>query len=92
MPLQTDDIVPLSQARARLTELAEAVQGGGQKLITRNGESYAVLIGPQTYDRYCRLEREHLHLLLLEEAERGLDDVDAGRVHEAAEVARRFGR
>ncbi len=92
MAISTDDIVPLSQVRARLSELAEEVSRGGEKVITRNGESYVALVGAERLDYYHRLEREHIHLLLLREAEQGLRDVAQDRVKDLAELRRRYGR
>jgi hypothetical protein len=39
-----------------------------------------------------RLEREHAHLTLLDEAERALDDVDAGRTMSVEELRAKYGR
>ena len=40
------DIVPISEARARLTELAEDVVGNDSaKMLTKNGASYVALVG-----------------------------------------------
>ncbi len=45
MSIAPKDVIPLTKARARLTELCEEVsRGPSEKLITRNGESCAVLI------------------------------------------------
>ena len=41
------------------------------------------LINAERLDYYHQLEREHIHLLLIEDARRGLDDVLAGRTQEA---------
>jgi len=79
VPITSEDIVPLGQARARLTELSEDVRRGAEKIITRNGEAYVALIDARRLDHYHRLEREHIHLVLLGEAEKGWDDVEAGR-------------
>ena len=83
MSISVNDIVPLSQARAKLSELADAVKGGEEKIITKNGESYVALIDAKRLDYYHRLESERIHLLLIDEAARGLDDVAAGRVSDA---------
>ena len=52
MGILTSDVVPFSQARATLSELAEQVQAGAEKIITKNGESYVALIGAQRLDYY----------------------------------------
>lgn len=90
MGIQSDDIVPMNQVRASFTELAEQVRLGREKLITRNGESYVALIDARRLDHYHRLEREHIHLTLIEEASRGLDDVAAGRTSGVAELRGRY--
>ena len=83
MSFSANDIVPLSQARAKFSELADAVKGGAEKIITKNGESYVALIDASRLDYYHRLESERIHLLLIDEAVKGLDDVVSGRVQDA---------
>ena len=83
MSFKASDIVPFTQARANLSELAEEVKAGAEKIITRNGESYVALIDTDRLDYYHRLERERIHLLLIDDARRGLEDIMAGRTHEA---------
>lgn len=83
MAFATSDVVSLTQARACLSELAEQVKTGAEKIITKNGESYVALIDAQRLDYYHRLEREQIHLLLVNDASRGLADVAGGKVKEA---------
>lgn len=83
MGISASDVVPLSQARATLSELAEQVKAGAEKIITKNGESYVALIDAQRLDYYHQLERERIHLLLIDDAGKGLDDVAAGRIKDA---------
>lgn len=83
MGFTASDIVPFTQARANLSELAEQVKAGAEKIITKNGESYVALIDSDRLDYYHRLERERIHLLLIDDARRGLADVAAGRTQEA---------
>lgn len=90
MGISTSDIVPFSQARANLSELAEQVKAGTEKIITKNGESYVALIDARRLDYYHQLERERIHLLLIDEAGKGLDDVAAGRVTDARETIQRL--
>jgi prevent-host-death family protein len=90
MAIKSADIVPLNQVRARLTELAEEVRAGAEKIITRNGESYVALVDARRLDHYHRLEREHIHIALLEEAARGLEDVRDGRVESAREMVVKY--
>ncbi|MGZ5007842.1 MAG: type II toxin-antitoxin system Phd/YefM family antitoxin [Methylobacter sp.] len=79
MGISANDVVPFSQARTNLSELAEQVKAGAEKIIAKNGESYVALIDANRLDYYHQLERERIHLLLIDEAARGLDDVAAGR-------------
>lgn len=83
MAISASDVIPLSQARAHLSELADQVRAGAEKVITKNGESYVALIDAQRLDYYHQLERERIHLLLLNDASKGLDDVLAGKVKDA---------
>lgn len=86
MTFTASDVVPLTQARANLSELADQVKAGSEKIITKNGESYVALIGADRLDYYHRLERERIHLLLLDDIDKGLADVDAGRTRDAREA------
>ena len=83
MGFSVGDIVPFTQARANLSELAEQAKAGAEKIITKNGESYVALIDADRLDYYHRLERERIHLLLIADAQRGLADIAAGRTFEA---------
>ena len=86
MGFSTSDVVPFSQARANLSELADQAKAGAEKIITKNGESYVALIDADRLDYYHRLERERIHLLLIDDARRGLADIVAGRTFEADEA------
>jgi prevent-host-death family protein len=81
--ISASDVVPLTQARATLSDLAEQVKAGAEKIITKNGESYVALIDADRLDYYHRLERERIHLLLIDDARRGLADIAAGRTQDA---------
>lgn len=90
MSIKIQDIVPLNQVRARLTELAEEVRKGSEKIITRNGESYVALIDVRRLEYYHRLEKEVVHLTLLDEAVKGMNDVVAGRHFSVAEFREKY--
>ena len=83
MGISASDVIPLSYARANFSELAEDVKAGAEKIVTKNGESFIALIDSDRLDYYHRLERERIHLLLIDEVSKGLDDVAAGRVKDA---------
>ena len=83
MGFSTGDVVPFTQARANLSELADQAKAGAEKIITKNGESDVALIDADRLDYYHRLERERIHPLLIADAKRGLADIAAGRTFEA---------
>ena len=83
MSFSAADVVPFTQARANLSELADQAKAGAEKIITKNGQSYVALIDADRLDYYHRLERERIHLLLIDDARRGLEDIAAGRTQEA---------
>lgn len=86
MAFSVNDVIPLSQARAILSELAEQVKAGAEKIVTKNGESYIALIDAKRLDYYHQLERARIHLLLLDDASKGLTDVESGRVKNARQT------
>lgn len=86
MTITAQDIVSLTTARAQLSALAEQVKAGAEKIITKNGEGYVALVDAHRLDYYHRLEQAHLHLLMLDEVRRGLEDVAAGRTRDAREA------
>jgi len=93
MPISSKDIIPLTRARAKLSELCEEVRREhGEKILTKNGESCAALIDPERLDHYHRLEREHIHLTLLEEAVRGLEDLKTGKTVSLRKLKARYAR
>lgn len=92
MGISASDVVPFTQARANLSDLADQAKAGAEKIITKNGESYVALIDADRLDYYHRLEREHIHLLLIEDARRGLADVAAGRTVPADEAIAKIQR
>lgn len=86
MSITTRDVIPFSQARANLSDLADQVKAGAEKIITKNGESYVALIDSDRLDYYHQLERERIHLMLISEASTGLDDIAAGRTSDARDA------
>jgi antitoxin (DNA-binding transcriptional repressor) of toxin-antitoxin stability system len=85
-------MIPLSQAEGQLEELAEEVRAGQEKILTRNGETYIALVDARRLDHYHSLERDSTYMDLLDEAARGLDDVDAGRTVSVDELRAKLGR
>ncbi len=87
MSFSTQDIVPISEARARLTELADEVVGAGaEKVLTKNGASFVAIVDARKLDYYHALEEEHASLVLLDEAETSLREIVAGQRTPADEL------
>lgn len=78
MSFTAQDVVPISEARARLTELSDEVVAGAEKLLTKNGAAYVAIVDAKKLDYYHALEAEHANLVLLTEAETGLREILAG--------------
>ncbi len=76
MGISASDVVPFTQA-------ADQVKAGAEKNITKNGASCVALIDADRLDYCHRLERERIHLLLIDDAKRGLADIEAGWTFEA---------
>jgi prevent-host-death family protein len=88
MSFSAQDVVPISEARARLTELSDEVVGGAEKLLTKNGSAYVALVDARKLDYYHSLEEEHAGLVLLGEVEAGLREILAGNRASNTDVMR----
>jgi prevent-host-death family protein len=83
MTVLIHNIVSFSSARTHFSDLVLDVQNGAEKIITKNGEPAVAVIDARRLSHYHQLERANIHLLLLNEIEKGLADVTAGRTHDA---------
>lgn len=84
MYIFSTDVVPITSARARLTEIAAEVVASGQpKVLTRNGESYVALVGVADLDEFQRL-RAADHLRNLHDLSRAACEMVAGKAMSAA--------
>ena len=80
----SDDIVPISEFRARASKVLEdAANRGAPLIITQNGRPAGVLLSPAEFDRMRERER------FLEAVAEGLAAADAGRTLDTAEVRRK---
>jgi len=92
MSFRASDIVPISEARARLTELAEDVVGSGsEKVLTKNGASYVALVDARRLDYYHALELEHAKLVLADDAITGLKQALADKFVSDEDLDRALG-
>lgn len=78
MTVYSRDIIPLSAARARLSELADEAKKGDDKIITRNGEAFVALIDVKKLEYFQELERVSQERELARDVSRGLEDAAAG--------------
>lgn len=85
-------IIPFTEARARLTELLDEVEGRHEHVvITRNGRPAAVVISPAEYEALeetLDVLQDDDTLSALRESE---EDVRAGRLLSLSEVRRELG-
>lgn len=88
MAIRASDIIPISEARARLTALAEAVVGGAEKVLTKQGAAYVALVDARKLDDYHGLEADYAKLMLLGDALAGLQAVAHGEVLDEDELDR----
>jgi hypothetical protein len=81
MGVRESDAVPIGEAQASLTALAEdAVPQGAEKLLTKNGASDVALADARRREHCRALEAEHAGLVLVQGALEGLEDLAAGRI------------
>lgn len=85
-----EDIVPIGELKAHLSERIRALRSGGRPLVvTQNGRAAAVMLAPEDFDRLTA------HARFVSAVQDGLDDLDAGRVISDEELRRsldaRFG-
>jgi prevent-host-death family protein len=84
--MQTQDIHPMSEHRAHLTEHLRQVQETGRPMvITQNGRAAAVVLSPSVYDE---LVRRAEYKADIEAIKQGLADAEAGLGQEAHEALR----
>jgi antitoxin (DNA-binding transcriptional repressor) of toxin-antitoxin stability system len=92
MSIRAQDVVPISEAGSRLTELAEDVVAGAEKVLTKNGTAYVAIVDARKLDYYHALEAEHGRLIMLDDAEKGLEDALEGRVQSEEEFRKSLRR
>lgn len=89
MHIFSTDVVPITAARARLTEIAAEVVASGQpKVLTRNGESYVAVVGVADLDEFQRL-RAADHMRNLHDLSRAAREAAAGKSMSVAAFRRR---
>lgn len=71
--------VPLSEAKAKLSSLLDAVEGHDEEIvITRNGRAAAVLVSPEDFDSWKETAAIRADAGLVAEIRRGLSTLKQG--------------
>jgi prevent-host-death family protein len=78
----SEDIVPIAELKAHLSEVVRGLSRRRPLVITLNGKPAAVMMSPQEYDRIAYRER------VLAKINEGLRDVAEGRTYSHEEVGR----
>ncbi len=72
--------VPLSEAKARLSSLLDAVAGHDEEIvITRNGRAVAVLVNPEDFEGWKETAAVRANADLVAEIRRGLSALERGK-------------
>jgi antitoxin (DNA-binding transcriptional repressor) of toxin-antitoxin stability system len=79
VPARPEDLVSIADAQLRLSELADEVLAGAEKILTKDGLPYVAMIDARKLDFLHALEAEHSSMVLLDDAARGLQDAIDGR-------------
>lgn len=83
MSFTASDLIPLTQVRITLPDLIEQAEAGAEKIIAQNGEGNFAITYAQRLDYNHQLEREHIHLSLIDDASKGLTDIATGKTKDA---------
>lgn len=92
MPIRTQEMLPLSEASSRLTELADDVVAGVEKVLTKDGEPFVAIIDARKLAYYRALEAEHRQRVVLDGTAKGFNDTLSGRVRSGDEFRESVGR
>jgi len=83
----SNDIVPVGEFKSSISKWLRSIKNSGHPLIiTQNGRPAGVLLSPSEYDGLIYKKQ------LLESVERGLADVEAGRVYSSMEAKKELAR
>lgn len=78
----SEDIIPIAELKAHLSEVVRGLGRRRPLVITLNGKPAAVLMSPEEYDRISYRER------VLAKINEGLRDIAEGRTYSHEEVGR----
>lgn len=78
----SEDIIPIAELKANLSEVVRGLERRRPLVITLNGKPAAVIMSPKEYDRIAYRER------VLSQINEGLQDEAEGRTYSHEEVGR----
>ena len=88
--MRTEDIQPLSEHRAKLTEhLKRARETGRPLFVTSNGKPAAVVLSPEAYDNLVEKAELAENLAMIVQS---VEDLESGRTQEARKSIRDLAR
>jgi len=82
----SEDIIPIAQLKARLSEIIRSLDDRRPVIVTLNGQAAAVVMSPRTYDRLSNTARVTAAI------HEGLADGEAGRVISDDDLRRKMQR
>lgn len=83
--------ISITNARSKLYDLVEEVSSGNRIIITKKGESKAILISPEELASWEATLEVMADTKLMREIKVGLDDLKAGRIVSWKEVKEKAG-
>lgn len=82
----SEDIIPIAELKARLSEIVRSLDARRPVIVTLNGKAAAVVMSPRAYDAMAYTARVAAAI------HEGLEDADAGRVISDDELGRQIRR
>ncbi|MBU9360757.1 type II toxin-antitoxin system Phd/YefM family antitoxin [Burkholderia multivorans] len=92
MPTCDQDMVPISKARSRLTEQVDDAVAGTEKVLTKRGSPDVAFVDARRAGYDHALEAEHGRCVLLDDAERALEEARAGKLISKADFRKSLRR
>ncbi len=87
----TSNIIPFSESKKFFSRITNDVfKKNEEKIITKNGRPYVAMISLENLDYYHKLKKDIIFSNLLDDMERGLDDVKHGRVYTLEQIKKKF--
>jgi hypothetical protein len=88
----TSDIIPFSESKKFFSRITDEVSTSKDKetIITKNGRAFVVMISPEKLDYYHDLAKNRAFSNLLDETEKGIEDIKQGRTYTLAQFKKKL--